>query len=919
MVIEGEFSESLDASSTYEAIAEDGDKMSTVCFQLWDKPTIDDLCAEEKRQKAQQQLIHKNGDHIPTPPMTTRKEIVSWYLYDWANSPNSGVILAVLFPIFLTLLAEQYACQYNSSHNCDYNNDPIANTDAPLRVGLFFNLWQLKPSSFAAAMISISSLFQAIAYISISALADYGMYQHYLFRITAIIGALFNVVWIFFQSPKYWEFAGWWGAIGVIFFGLSLIFYNAYLPQIVDNHWQVRRLQDTIKRKNNNDLKNDTCSTVTIATTATTGVTGTNIGYTNLKSTNLSSSPDRSAVITVDDESSQSTSNTNSNYSATTSNCTSENTTHATYTQQQTLTINTSSVERNNNIIQSRNKNDNVADVQRVLKLKHTITDDISQWGFCCGYLGSVIMTIVCIGIIFLVSQTKTEFIGPIGSYQKSQTREISQLWSKPVIGANIVHGIIDMNNNNNNQQHVIFGFQLFYDEIDLNGTFIGNDYNTIVSNNHNNVISVESQFYKTDRANNELISKINVFVEPTNGILSGIQFISTNQHSSTIFGSPTNMDIKLVESQHDNFIFAGCDASVTTIGDVNSHAGLDIISGITFEFMTNNGSGHYADTLGLRLAFVCIGVWWLLFSLFAIFNLQARSKPSLPENKNMYTVSILQFKDTIKQAKTKYPHMFRFLLAYFLFSDAIGTTSSTGVLFAIDEFGMETGELVVLLVVVEISAVVGAFFFVWLQKKLQYSAKQMLMLHLIIESMLPLYAVFGIIEGSPFGLVNAWEMYLFVAIFGFNLGSVQSFTRSMFSYLIPVGMESQFFALYEITDKGYVLLTKSVCLFKPLGFSLKYVFIWYICFENVNRSSWIGPLMVAIVSNVASMRWGLFYLLFFFLVSIPIIYFTVDIEEGMRQAGKCKTRHSKQLQHSMYNLDSKSSVSMVDLSTPQM
>ena len=47
-----------------------------------------------------------------------------------------------------------------------------------------------------------------------------------------------------------------------------------------------------------------------------------------------------------------------------------------------------------------------------------------------------------------------------------------------------------------------------------------------------------------------------------------------------------------------------------------------------------------------------------------------------------------------------------------------------------------------------------------------------------------------------------------------------------------PHGYEAQFFGLYEITDKG---------------------------------SSWIGPLMFALVSNVATMRWALVYILFFY------------------------------------------------------
>eukprot|EP00488_Nonionellina_sp_1-RS-2012_P003407 TRINITY_DN7234_c0_g1_i1.p1 TRINITY_DN7234_c0_g1~~TRINITY_DN7234_c0_g1_i1.p1 ORF type:complete len:108 (+),score=17.35 TRINITY_DN7234_c0_g1_i1:502-825(+) len=107
-----------------------------------------------------------------------------------------------------------------------------------------------------------------------------------------------------------------------------------------------------------------------------------------------------------------------------------------------------------------------------------------------------------------------------------------------------------------------------------------------------------------------------------------------------------------------------------------------------------------------------------------------------------------------------------------------------------------------------------------------------MLLLHLFILTCIPLYAIFGVIDGSPIGLVNIWEMYMFAAVLGFNQGSIHALSRSLFGLLVPSGYESQFFGLYEITDKG---------------------------------SSWIGPMMVAIVSNITSMRWSLIYVVGFF------------------------------------------------------
>lgn len=45
--------------------------------------------------------------------------------------------------------------------------------------------------------------------------------------------------------------------------------------------------------------------------------------------------------------------------------------------------------------------------------------------------------------------------------------------------------------------------------------------------------------------------------------------------------------------------------------------------------------------------------------------------------------------------------------------------------------------------------------------------------------------------------------MYPLGAIYGFVLGGLSSYCRSLFGELIPPGSEAAFYALYAITDKG--------------------------------------------------------------------------------------------------------------------
>ena len=103
-----------------------------------------------------------------------------------------------------------------------------------------------------------------------------------------------------------------------------------------------------------------------------------------------------------------------------------------------------------------------------------------------------------------------------------------------------------------------------------------------------------------------------------------------------------------------------------------------------------------------------------------------------------------------------------------------------------------------------------------------------------------------------PIGLQSVYEMYVFGVYYGFILGALQSFSRVVFADLIPPGMETEFFALYEVTDKG---------------------------------SSWVGPVLVGLCGDVlGDVRWGFVVLAVMVGVSVPMVWM-VNVEKGKREA----------------------------------
>eukprot|EP00002_Diphylleia_rotans_P004350 TRINITY_DN1317_c0_g1_i1.p1 TRINITY_DN1317_c0_g1~~TRINITY_DN1317_c0_g1_i1.p1 ORF type:complete len:463 (+),score=104.06 TRINITY_DN1317_c0_g1_i1:187-1575(+) len=218
------------------------------------------------------------------------------------------------------------------------------------------------------------------------------------------------------------------------------------------------------------------------------------------------------------------------------------------------------------------------------------------------------------------------------------------------------------------------------------------------------------------------------------------------------------------------------------------------------------------ASFQGLRIVLFLAGFWWLIFSIPTFLYLKQRPGEPFPENTSRLTFGWKRVYRTIREAR-QIPTTFRFLISYMIYSDGFNTVASIGVLFGSEELGMEMKELLILAMIIPISAAAGNFFFHNLQKKKGYTSKKMIYIHLTTFLCLPIYAIIGFV--APFGLVSVPELLLFGFVFGFNVGSVQSYSRSLFAELIPPGMESEFFGLYEITDKG---------------------------------SSWIGPLLVGVI-----------------------------------------------------------------------
>jgi MFS transporter, UMF1 family len=152
------------------------------------------------------------------PPVTgqatdveySRKEQIGWYFYDWANSAFSTTVVTVFMGPYITSIAEAAA----DAEGFIY----------PLGIPVF-------AGSYYAYLISLSVLLQVFFLPILGALADYSQRKKQFFAITAYIGA-FAATGLYFLEGTNFLFGGGLFVLANLSFGASIVFYNAFLPDI---------------------------------------------------------------------------------------------------------------------------------------------------------------------------------------------------------------------------------------------------------------------------------------------------------------------------------------------------------------------------------------------------------------------------------------------------------------------------------------------------------------------------------------------------------------------------------------------------------------------------------------------------------------------------------------------------------------
>jgi UMF1 family MFS transporter len=219
----------------------------------------------------------------------------------------------------------------------------------------------------------------------------------------------------------------------------------------------------------------------------------------------------------------------------------------------------------------------------------------------------------------------------------------------------------------------------------------------------------------------------------------------------------------------------------------------------------------------------IVTGVFFFIFSLPSVLWLKERSLKKQREKKaSLFFIALKENIETFKKSG-KNKNLFTFLLSFFFFSAGIIVVITFSSIFAKEEFGFKTKELLVLIIGVNIAASIGAFLFGFLQDKI--GAKKTIIINLFIWC--------AVITGIFFA--KSKPMFYVLGIFiGICLGSTQSSSRAVIGLLTKEGRFGEDFGLWGFFGKLASILGSFsygflVFILKSRRFAILFVLLFFI------------------------------------------------------------------------------------------
>jgi UMF1 family MFS transporter len=203
-------------------------------------------------------------------------------------------------------------------------------------------------------------------------------------------------------------------------------------------------------------------------------------------------------------------------------------------------------------------------------------------------------------------------------------------------------------------------------------------------------------------------------------------------------------------------------------------------------------------------LPFLFAAIFFFVFAIPSIRGLKNRPARRMPgeEGLSLTTIGFRRVRKTLGEIST-YQGLPLFLIAYFLFADAITTVIYYAAIFGEAVYAFSTTDILIFFAVTQLTAIPGAFLFGYIADRI--GTKKTLIITLVLWVFTLLFAYIG--SDPMFGTPDPLIWWVVGMLAGVGMGSSQSTARSMYGQFIPEEKKSEMYGFYALTGKFAAIL----------------------------------------------------------------------------------------------------------------
>jgi UMF1 family MFS transporter len=272
-------------------------------------------------------------------------------------------------------------------------------------------------------------------------------------------------------------------------------------------------------------------------------------------------------------------------------------------------------------------------------------------------------------------------------------------------------------------------------------------------------------------------------------------------------------------------------------------------------------------NTTVVRLSMLITAVFFTIFSIPAFLFIKEPHRPQKRDGGNLLKVAVERLSKTIKSVM-KFKEFLKFMIALLIYNDGIIAALDFAAIIGAVIFGVTTTELIIFVIIIQITNVIGAIFYGYLGEKI--GLKNALVNSLVVM----LISVIGMLF-----VPNKMGYFIVGSLAGFAMAGVQSLDRTLVSVFAPKNRNAEFYGFFSLAGRTSSIIGPGVMGLAATGLSA-----WVLSFLVKNNLVIATDPNAMQVAEKIGHRFALVTLVFFLLVGIiPLLF--VNEEEGRKAA----------------------------------